>query len=152
MNSDELIEKIRHQNRTRAKRYYDKKKAIKTDEKPDVKKIEVIDMVNEPDANTSIVRPSIEQIIDTLKARSIAPIYFNNFVQLIRILEPYQILRMFENPTEVITNIEAVKQGSDNYSKIYIYQTILYLIDNFFTGSKDNKSLYNDIYEKYKIL
>lgn len=126
------IREIREQNRIRAARHYAKIKELKKEQKE-------IDYEKK------------------LKDDKAAIIYINNFIQLKRILAPENIKKMFDDPNDVIKKIETAKQIKQNEeystnSKKSIYQTILYLIDNYFKDSISVKNKYLDEFEKYKMI
>lgn len=173
MTPEETLEKIRAQNRARAKRYYENNQAkIATkrkearDEckecKEEAKKCEDCKPEEKPkkkDNSKTVLtqEESVSQLKDIIEKDSSKTTYENNVNALTRILNSSDFNKSLKNAKSVIYKIETAKQIKDP-TKLYsinskkgIYQAIVFMIDNLgIKISKNARDQYNTRFDVIK--
>lgn len=173
MTPEETLEKIRAQNRARAKRYYEnnqakiatKRKAAR-DEckecKEDAKKCEDCKPEEKPkkkDNSKTILtqQESVSQLKEIIEKDSSKNTYENNVKTLTYILNCSDFNKCLKNAKSVIYKIETAKQKK-NPNKLYsvntkkgLYQAIVFMVDNLgIKISKNAKDQYNTRFDVMK--
>jgi len=172
MTPEETLEKIREQNRIRAKRYYEnnqakiaKKRKDKRDEciecKEEVKKCKDCKPTEKPKKDNSktvlTVQESVSQLKDLIENENSKTLYDNSIKTLARILNCSDFNKCLKNAKTVIYKIETAKKKKDP-TKLYsvnskkgLYQSLLKMVDNLdIKLSKNARELYNDRFEIMK--
>jgi len=173
MTPEETLEKIRAQNRARAKRYYENnqakiatKRKVAREEckecKEEVKKCEDCKPEEKPKKkdNSNVVltqQESVSQLKDIIEKDSSKTTYENNVKALTRILKCSDFNKCLKNAKSVIYKIETAKQIKDP-TKLYsinskkgIYQAIVFMIDNLgIKISKNARDQYNTRFDVIK--
>jgi hypothetical protein len=171
MTPEETLEKIREQNRVRAKRYYEnnqakiaKKRKDKRDEciecKEEVKKCKDCKPTEKPKKDNSktvlTVQESISQLKDQIENENSKTLYDNSVKTLARILNCSDFNKCLKNAKTVIYKIETAKKKKDptkQYSlnsKKAIYQSLLKMVDEL--GIKLSKTAKDAYTHQFNIL
>jgi integrase len=172
MTPEETLDKIREQNRIRAKRYYEnnqakiaKKRKDKRDEciecKEEVKKCKDCKPTEKPKKDNSktvlTVQESISQLKDQIENENSKTLYDNSVKTLARILNCSDFNKCLKNAKTVIYKIETAKKKKDptkQYSlnsKKAIYQSLLKMVDELgIKLSKSAKDAYVHQFNIYK--
>jgi len=169
MTPEETLEKIRAQNRARAKRYYENnqaKIATKRKEareeckecKEEVKKIEEAKPKKKDNSKTVLTHEeSASQLKDLIDNENSQILYDQSIKTLTRILKCTDFNKCLKSAKTVIYKIESAKQKKDP-TKLYsvnskkaIYQTILKMVDNLgIKLSKNARDQYNTRFDVMK--
>jgi hypothetical protein len=171
MTPEETLEKIREQNRIRAKRYYEnnqakiaKKRKDKRDEciecKEEVKKCKDCKPTEKPKKDNSktvlTVQESISQLKDQIENENSKILYDTNIKSLARILNCSDFNKCLKNAKSVIYKIETAKKKKDPSqlyslnSKKAIYQSLLKMVDEL--GIKLSKNAKDAYTHQFNIL
>ena len=166
MTPEETLEKIRAQNRARAKRYYENnqakiatKRKVACEEckecKLDAKKCEDCkpeEKQKKKDNSKTVLsqEESVSQLKDIIEKDSSKTTYENNVKTLARILNCSDFNKCLKNAKSVIYKIETARKIKDP-TKLYsinskkgIYQAIVFMIDNLgIKISKNARDQYN---------
>ena len=174
MTPEETLEKIRAQNRARAKRYYENNQAkIATkrkearDEckecKEEIKKCEDCKPEEKPKKDNSKIvlskDESLTQLNDIIEKDTSKKTYTENIKTLTRILNCSDFNKCLKNAKTVIYKIETARKMKDP-TKLYsvnskkgIYQAILFMVDNLgIKISKNAKDLYKTKFDVIKTM
>jgi hypothetical protein len=172
MTPEETLEKIRAQNRARAKRYYEanqakianKRKEARQeckDCKEEVKKCEDCKPVEKSKKDNSKIvltqDESLSQLNDIIEKDASKKTYNHNVKTLTRILNCSDFNKCLKNAKNVIYKIETARKIKDP-TKLYsvnskkgIYQAILFMVDNLgIKISKNAKDLYKTKFDVIK--
>ena len=169
MTPEETLEKIRAQNRARAKRYYENnqekiatKRKVAREEckecKEEVQKIEEAKPKKKDNSKTVLsVQESVSQLKDLIENENSQTLYKNSIKTLARILNCSDFNKCLKNAKTVIYKIETAKKKKDP-TKLYsvnskkgLYQSLLKMVDNLgIKLSKNARELYNDRFEVMK--
>lgn len=166
--AEQKLQRIKDQNKARAKKYYEAHKEVISQRRKD-NRIKINKIVEEaqPKLPPAVAKKkelksqTVADVITSLKeidADNDNKTNINNTKQLIHILDITDINKAFNDSKKVIQKIENAKQKRDP-TKLYstntkkgLYQTLLYLIDTFnITVPDKSRKSYEDKHGIYKV-